>query len=354
MSLSTSIPPRNRLLALEQELQARRPVGVQRSLNQPPRKTQAMGIQAEAAPAKRTPAPSQQPTIQPPQHRRPPRPKTDPPLSPWQSLAARLTQNSLPDYGASFPGPELTTPGFPSNPTNVAQEQSLPNIPLPTRPVARASHPMVSPSPIIPSDPYHSQKVPPLEDAVPSTSWKDLAEQIHQARSPSVQHSQTTQPSADPPESLMLSVSDSQAMVQPESQPAQAELLAVEHLMPTGATYVAPNLETIADSITDQPSSRLQAEPPEPWEQDREDISTIDIAATAVDHAEPSSDASAEAVTETAIVPIGVSENDGALLPPSPSDWGALAQTLLIRAGPPKLAPRSGLELPPGSTDSAD
>jgi hypothetical protein len=143
-------------------------------------------------------------------------------------------------------------------------------------------------------------------------------------------------------------------MVHPEPQPAQAELLAAEHLMPTGAIYVAPNLETIADSITDQSSPRLQAEPPEPWEQDREDISTIDIAATAVDHAEPSSDASAEAVTETAIVPIGVSENDGALLPPSPSDWGALAQTLLIRAGPPKLAPRSGLELPPGSTDSAD
>ncbi|NMF86709.1 hypothetical protein [Nodosilinea sp. P-1105] len=366
MSLSTSIPPRNRLLALEQELQARRPVVGQRSPDQPPRKTQVMGTQAEAASATRASAPASQPTIQPPQHRRSPTPKTAPPLSPWQRLAARLTQTSLPDDSVSFSEPELTPPHVPSNPTNFAQEQSLPNVPLPTRPGARAPHSAVSSPPTLPSHAHYNQAVPPLEDAedaVPSTSWKDLAEQIYQMRSPLVQHSRTTQPSADSPESFMLSVTDSQATVErPEPQPFQVEPLAAEHLNPLapppGATYVAPDLEAVADSTTAQPPPLVQAEPPETWEQDREDISTIDIAATAVDPAELSSDTPVEAVTETAIVPIGISEivskNGGTLLPHSPSDWGALAQILSIRAGPPKLAPRSLLELPPGSTDSAD
>lgn len=355
MTLSAPIPPRNRLLALEQELRARRPVVVQQTPTQPSKTAQTMGTQAEAASATLASTPSPHLIIPPPHHRRAPAPKIAPPLSPWQLLAARLTQRSLPDYGDSFPEPDLAPPPFPPTSTNFAQEQSLPPFPFPPRPIARAPHPTVSPHPAIPSRPQDNQEAPISEDAVPLTSWKDLADQIQQARSPSVQQNQTSSPSVTFTEASALSVSDTQATVEmPEPQPSRAEQWAADHPSPPdppqAVTDSAPSLEVIAEAKTDQPALTLQAEHRETREQDCEDISTIDISATTVGHSKPFSNAPVEAVTETAIVPIVVPKNDGALLPHSPPNWAALANSLMVRAGPPKIASRSIPKLPPGST----
>lgn len=354
MNLSSPLP-RNRLLALEQELQAQRPVAVQQNPIQPQLRAQTDGTQEEAASATWTNVPSPQPTIQPSQHHPVPTLKTAPPLSFWQVLAARLTQRSFPE--ASFPEPELTPPHFPSNPINVAQEQSLPNVPFPTRPIARAPYSPVSLHPVTPSHRPDNQAAT-SEDAVGLTNWKDLADQIQQARSRSVQQSQMPHPSAIPPEAVALSApADIQAQATEEllrPQPAQAEYQIAENPAPPEppqvATGSAPGLEVRADTTTEPPSPSLQEEPCETWEQDLEDISTIDIVARTVDHSEPSSDAPAEVVTETAIVPIIITDNDSALLPHTLPDFGASAQFLLIRAGPPALPPHPLPELSPGST----
>lgn len=226
--MSSHFPHRNRLLALEQELQSRRATG-DRQRKQQHRQE-----------------PPSQASVPPPSKDRPVAPPAPPSsVSPWQVLADRLTQNQPVRYIPSPPPLDLPPPDFAPEPLSASvQRSTLPSQQKfpPTFP-SQIRHPTTPPPPsaILPSD------LP--QDDIPLESWQDLAAQIRQARSP---------------QQLELSLSP--------TTPIKAESFEIEDFNPASlpelSVQSASELVSIKFSTTDAESDEFPEFVVEDWEFD--------------------------------------------------------------------------------------
>ncbi len=179
--MSSYPPHRNRLLALEQELQARRTVGNGKRKQRPP-KTSTLSD----TPSPASPLPSSSS------------------LSPWQVLANRLTQNHPIRYIPKTRKPDLPLP-------DLTPEQSTASVRRSTVPYQQKSPPIHPPITPLPVSVTQSIDPVPLDDDASLDNWQDLAAQIRQARSPQPQSQRQSAllPSSAPPETEIFEVEDS-------------------------------------------------------------------------------------------------------------------------------------------------
>lgn len=171
--LRNNPPPRNRLLALEQELQTRQSPGFQKA--QHDEAPHSIDQQAQAWSVNPTPIPSR--NSQPPQTQH----TTSPPSSPWQALAARLGHSQPVWNVALSTEASLTQPWFDQN---IHHDQNFTQRTVKTS--RRSSSPPERLPPVTTFPPHIADAIPPniSDNAQPSGSWQDLAAQLRQTRSP--------------------------------------------------------------------------------------------------------------------------------------------------------------------------
>ena len=220
------IPPRNRLLALEQELQSRKPQRTQQRKQPHRQASPILSHAAEAMAVESSSNPTSQSSL--PRLRQPPATVPQPrssDVSPWQVLADRLTQRepirySPPIRQAAIPSPDFTQALSPRLKQR-STRHTPPELPRPISPVTRQTPPPVSVA-------QSSDAVPPDNDP-PLGNWQDLAAQIRQAKSPLNQPSRSLQLRSQP-----------QPVLPPAAQPIEVEPVAVEESQPATATAIVP------------------------------------------------------------------------------------------------------------------
>lgn len=255
--LHNNPPPRNRLLALEQELQTRRSPGIQQKRHEAPRPINELG-QALFVDPRPVPSPSIQP--RPTQHATSPPPHS----SPWQALAARLSHNQ-PTWDvafsteAAFTPPQFNQSIHQSIHHNVSRRSSKTtgkrsSFPSQGNPSAKALSPHVTAStpPNIPNDEQ------------PVGGWQDLAAQLHQARSPQLRSRSSHSSSQNSQNGAESSELDHFSQLSLPALPGQPESTSL-------SITVAP--------ITDEPSQDFIEAEIEEWEQN--DQMTLPSIATA-------------------------------------------------------------------------
>ncbi len=284
------IPPRNRLLALEQELQSRRPKGTQRRKQHHRQAPPNLSHAAEAMAVEPPPTPTTaQPSI--PRSRKPPATVPQPPtsnVSPWQVLADRLTQRdpirySAPTRKVNVPPPDFTQE---SSPRLVPRSPKLtPSELPPTAPTATRRTP--PPPPVSVAQSVDSV---PSDDDPPLANWQDLATQIRQSRSPQ----------------LALSPSPNSIAAEPSLSSQSAAPISTEPLM---LRLNSGNQEDMTDNLLGKQLAKF-----------------AHANATDPDYPATAAMIPASSATETALAPPSLAETGGALVPQSSADRGTLAR----------------------------